>query len=105
MIDGVMSFLSLFSFLFIYFFFLFQFDDFPHFVLQVTDPFFLLPLAYYLFLLVYLKKNSFQCLLIFEREPESTSGGGAERERETRNLKQAPSSELSAQHLTQGWNP
>ena len=28
------------------------------------------------------------------------SGGGAERERETQNLKQAPGSELSAQSLT-----
>ena len=31
-------------------------------------------------------------------------GGGAERERETRNLKQVPGSELSAQSLMQGLN-
>ena len=32
------------------------------------------------------------------------SGGGAERERETQNLKQAPGSELSAQSPTWGSN-
>ena len=37
-------------------------------------------------------------LFIFERQ--SMSRGGAERERETQNLKQAPGSELSAQSLT-----
>ena len=36
--------------------------------------------------------------MIFERERESTSRGGAERERET----QAPGSELSAQNPTVG---
>ena len=35
---------------------------------------------------------------------ESVSGGGAERERETQNLKQTPGSELSAQSLTRGSN-
>ena len=50
-------------------------------------------------------------MFIFERETErqSVSGGGAERggaqrERETQNLKQAPDSQLSAQSLTQGSN-
>ena len=38
-----------------------------------------------------------------DRERQSTSGGGAERERETQNLKQ--SSEPSAQSPTQGSNP
>ena len=33
------------------------------------------------------------------------SRGGAERERETQNLKDAPGSELSAQSPTQGLNP
>ena len=33
------------------------------------------------------------------------SGGGAERESETQNLKQAPGSELSAQSLMWGLNP
>ena len=33
------------------------------------------------------------------------SGGGAERERETQNPKQAPGSELSAHSLTWGSNP
>ena len=36
------------------------------------------------------------CFFIFERERESMSWGGAERERKTQNLKQAPGSELSA---------
>ena len=31
------------------------------------------------------------------KEKETASGGGAERERETQNLKQAPGSELSAE--------
>ena len=34
----------------------------------------------------------------FERERQSVSGEGAERERETQNPKQAPGSELSAQN-------
>ena len=38
-----------------------------------------------------------------ERERQSASKGGAERE-ETQNLKQAPDSELSAQNPTQGSN-
>ena len=36
-------------------------------------------------------------MFIFERQRQGTSGGGAERERETQNAKQAPGSELSAQ--------
>ena len=38
-------------------------------------------------------------------ERQSTSRGGAERERETQNPKQAPGSELSAQNLVQSSNP
>ena len=38
----------------------------------------------------------FKCLFIFERERQSVSGGGAERERGTQNLKQAPGSRLQA---------
>ena len=37
-----------------------------------------------------------------ERKSEHTRGGGAEREREAQNLKQAPGSELSAQKLMWG---
>ena len=44
-------------------------------------------------------------MFIFEREKECASRGGAERERETQNLKQAPGSELSAHSLTWGSNP
>ena len=40
---------------------------------------------------------SISCLFIFEKERQSMSGGGAERERETQNLKRALGSELSAQ--------
>ena len=40
-----------------------------------------------------------------ESERASMSGVGAERERETQYLKQAPGSELSAQSPTQGLNP
>ena len=39
-----------------------------------------------------------------QRQRQSVIGGGAERERETRNLKQVPGSELSAQSLMQGSN-
>ena len=39
-----------------------------------------------------------------ERERERMSAGGAEKERETQNLKQAPGSELSSQSPTWGWN-
>ena len=46
--------------------------------------------------------GSFIYLFIFERERQSTSKGGAERERETQNLKQAPGSELSAQNPNVG---
>ena len=35
----------------------------------------------------------------------SKRGGGAERERETQNVKQVPGSELSAQSLMRGLNP
>ena len=41
-------------------------------------------------------------LFIFERE--TVSGRGAEREKETQHLKQAPGSELSAQRLIWGSN-
>ena len=41
-------------------------------------------------------------LFIFERQ--STSRGGAERERETQNQKQAPGSKLSAQSPKRGSN-
>ena len=40
-----------------------------------------------------------------EREREGRREGGAERERETQNLKQAPGSELSAESLMRGLNP
>ena len=40
-----------------------------------------------------------------ERNRQNVSRGGAEKERETQNLKRAPGSELSAQSLTQGLNP
>ena len=55
-----------------------------------------------------IKKKYFKCLFIFERERqtdrESVSRGGAERERETPNRKQAPGSELSALSPTRGSN-
>ena len=35
-------------------------------------------------------------MFTFERQRQSESGGGIERKRERQNLKQAPSSELSA---------
>ena len=38
----------------------------------------------------------------FERERKSASRGGAERETDRQNLKQAPDSELSVQSLTRG---
>ena len=40
----------------------------------------------------------------FEKERQSMSRGGAERERETQNTKQAPGSELSAQSPMWGLN-
>ena len=43
------------------------------------------------------------CLFIFEKQRQSRSGGGAEREGDTES-KQAPGSELSAQRLTWGLN-
>ena len=42
--------------------------------------------------------------LFFFREREIANRGGAKRERETQNPKQAPGSELSAQSLTWGSN-
>ena len=48
----------------------------------------------------------FFLIVIFERETDRQSiSGGGQRERETQKLKQAPGSELSAQNLTQNWNP
>ena len=44
-------------------------------------------------------------LFLKERERQSMSSGGAERERETQNPKQDPDSELSAQSPTWGSNP
>ena len=48
-------------------------------------------------------------LLLRERERQTDrqnmSGGGAERETHTQNMKQSPGSELSAQSLIQGSNP
>ena len=44
-------------------------------------------------------------MFIFEREIEHEKGRGRERERGTQNLKRALGSELSAESLTQGWNP
>ena len=49
-------------------------------------------------------KKFFKCLFLREREIQSVSWGGAEKERETQNLKQAPSSELSGQSPAQGLN-
>ena len=50
----------------------------------------------------------FYHLFVFERERQtdrqSMSRAGAERERETQSLEQAPGSELSAQSLTQDSN-
>ena len=48
-----------------------------------------------------------KCSFIFlKRERErQCEWGGAERERETQNLRQAPDSELSAQSLMRGLNP
>ena len=45
-----------------------------------------------------------ESLLLRERGRDSMSGGGAERERETQNPKQAPGSELSGQSLKWGSN-
>ena len=44
-------------------------------------------------------------VFIFERQRQSTSGGGAESKRETQNPKRAPGSEPSAQSPTRGSNP
>ena len=53
--------------------------------------------------------NLFKFFLMFiyfwDRERQSVSGGGAERETHTQNQKQAPGSELSAQSPTRGLNP
>ena len=43
-------------------------------------------------------------MFIYFRKRKSMSRGGAERERETQNPKQAPGSELSAQSPTRGLN-
>ena len=43
-------------------------------------------------------------MFIFERERQSTSGGEAERERETQGPQRAPGSELSAQSPMQDSN-
>ena len=51
----------------------------------------------------HLKKN-FKNVDLFLRHQQSMSRRGAERERDTQNLKQAPGSELSAQSLTWGLN-
>ena len=50
--------------------------------------------------------NFFFTFILFlrVRESQSTSGGGAERGRETQNPKQAPGFELSAQRLMRGLN-
>ena len=46
----------------------------------------------------------FKCLFIFERDRQNVSEEGAERERETKNPKQAPGFKLSAQSPMQGLN-
>ena len=56
--------------------------------------------SFYLFFLI-LKKCSF----IFERERGTVQVGEGHRERETKNLKQIPGSELSAQSPMRGLNP
>ena len=56
-------------------------------------------------ILFFLIFNCFYILILRERKRQSMSWGGAERERETQNLKQAPGSELSAQSPRQGLNP
>ena len=43
-------------------------------------------------------------LFIIERERDRASGGGAEREKDIQNPKQAPGSELAAQSLMRGLN-
>ena len=54
-------------------------------------------LDFFSFLFFFQSKNFFIVhLLLRERQRQSMSRGGAERERETQNLKQAPGSELSA---------
>ena len=61
---------------------------------------------YYPFIILFV--CLFVCLFIYvylflrETEKQRMSGGGAEREGETQNLKQAPGSELSAQSPTWG---
>ena len=44
-------------------------------------------------------------IYFWDRERQSMNGGGAERERETQNLKQASGSALSAQNPTRSSNP
>ena len=53
----------------------------------------------------FFKKVFFNDYSFFERDRQSISRGGAERETETQNPKQAPGSELSAQSPTRGSNP
>ena len=55
-------------------------------------------------LCVFFILSFFLCLFTFERDRQSVSRGGAERERKTHNLKQDSGSELSAQSLTWGSN-
>ena len=58
------------------------------------------------FTYLFFKNNFFNIYLILrERERQSSSWGGAEKERETHNLKQVPGSEQSAQSPTWGSNP
>uniref|UniRef100_A0A8C9CWF6 Immunoglobulin kappa variable 4-1 n=1 Tax=Panthera leo TaxID=9689 RepID=A0A8C9CWF6_PANLE len=47
---------------------------------------------------------SYHCQQYYSSPPTSVNGGGAERERETQNPKQAPGSELSARNPTWGSN-
>ena len=47
----------------------------------------------------------FKGFLIYSERVGMQAEGGAERERETQNLKQAPGSELSAHSPTRGLNP
>ena len=50
--------------------------------------------------MIFFLKENFNAYSFFERQ--SASGGGAERERGTQSMKQAPGSELSAQSLMWG---
>ena len=63
--------------------------------------------ALYLFIYLFFFLIFFSTFFIYfwDRERQSMNGGGAERERETQNRKQAPGSEPSAQRLTRGSEP